>query len=208
MGVNNLFLTNAGKVEKDYFGAHLLRDPEALRRELLDGLTQASVDTALPRVTVHRRLKLLLEDELDKACPRETVLRICAHPMRVPFPKANGEDLESLPSLRLHELNPPANLDPRKLRLLVAVGPEGGWDDDFELDLLAKYGFEMVNLGPRVLRSDVAVTSILALAHDWLRGLESSEPQSCDHPHQQQQQQQPQLEDDPWHVPGDDEILG
>eukprot|EP00975_Prorocentrum_lima_P044657 9357329-Prorocentrum_lima.AAC.1 len=66
----------------------------------------------------------------------------------------------------------------------------------------------MVNLGPRVLRSDVAVTSILALAHDWLRGLESSEPQSCDHPHQQQQQQQPQLEDDPWHVPGDDEILG
>jgi hypothetical protein len=44
----------------------------------------------------------------------------------------------------------------------------GGWDEPFELELFAEHGFQAVTLGNRVLRSDVAVNSLLALAHSWL----------------------------------------
>lgn len=40
LGVDNLILTNAAKVEKDYFGSHLIKYPEQLRAELVEGLTQ------------------------------------------------------------------------------------------------------------------------------------------------------------------------
>ena len=54
-------------------------------------------------------------------------------------------------------------------RILVAVGPEAGWDDPYELELLARHGFRAASLGPRTLRSDVALVALLALAHDRLR---------------------------------------
>jgi hypothetical protein len=50
---------------------------------------------------------------------------------------------------------------------VLSVGT-GGWDEPFELELFAQHGFQAVTLGSRVLRSDVAVNSLLALAHSWL----------------------------------------
>lgn len=44
--------------------------------------------------------------------------------------------------------------------------PEGGWEEPNELNLFEKHGFQKVTLGTRVLRSDVAVVSLLALAHE------------------------------------------
>lgn len=44
--------------------------------------------------------------------------------------------------------------------------PEGGWEEPDELDLFMERGFQKVTLGTRVLRSDVAVVSLLALAHE------------------------------------------
>ena len=44
--------------------------------------------------------------------------------------------------------------------------PEGGWEEPKELDLFEKNGFQKVTMGTRVLRSDVAVVSLLALAHE------------------------------------------
>ena len=55
---------------------------------------------------------------------------------------------------------------PPSRRMLVAVGPEGGWDEPYELDMLATSGLQQVSLGTRVLRSDVAVVSLLALANE------------------------------------------
>jgi len=49
--------------------------------------------------------------------------------------------------------------------VLLAVGPEGGWNQ-FERDLLATHGFVGVTLGARTLRSDTAVVALLALVHD------------------------------------------
>lgn len=40
MGVDHLVLVAAKKVPKDYFGSHLFRRPEELRRLLIEGLCQ------------------------------------------------------------------------------------------------------------------------------------------------------------------------
>ncbi len=41
LGVDTLVLCNAAKVEKDYFGSHLIRDPEARIEALVEGLAQS-----------------------------------------------------------------------------------------------------------------------------------------------------------------------
>lgn len=40
--------------------------------------------------------------------------------------------------------------------MVIAVGPEGGWDND-EVEMFQQRGFQLVNLGPRILRTDIAV---------------------------------------------------
>ncbi len=50
---------------------------------------------------------------------------------------------------------------------MLAIGPEGGWNT-FELDLLQRHRFELVAMGPRVLRTDTACIALLALLHDAL----------------------------------------
>ena len=52
-------------------------------------------------------------------------------------------------------------------RVVIAIGPEGGWND-FERALFASRGFSPVSMGTRTLRTDVAITSALALLHDAL----------------------------------------
>ena len=39
-------------------------------------------------------------------------------------------------------------------------------EEPYELDMFERMGFQRVSLGSRVLRSDVAVVSLLALAHE------------------------------------------
>ena len=53
-----------------------------------------------------------------------------------------------------------------KPKILLAVGPEGGWAEPYELDMFQEHGFQQITLGTRILRSDVAVISLLSLAHD------------------------------------------
>jgi len=57
-------------------------------------------------------------------------------------------------------------------RVLLAVGPEGGWNE-FEISLLRSHGFEPVSMGERTLRSDTACVALLALVHDALRSADS-----------------------------------
>lgn len=155
MGVDELILTTAQKVPKDYFGSHLFRKPEELRRHLVEGLCQAG-DVRLPKITVVRRLKPFLEDELDEKFPREAVARVIAHPLR--------KDVSQALPLRFRDVVFP---DESNKKVLVAVGPEGGWAEDYELDLFIKeHSFQQITLGARTLRSDVAVVSLLGLAQD------------------------------------------
>ena len=159
LGVDQLILTNAMKVPKDYFGSHIFRKPEVLRGLLVEGLAQSG-DVRLPNVHVTKRLKVFIEDELDKLFPPDEVVRVIAHPQRRDI---DGREVGPVP-LRMTDIEFPKSDKPR--RLLVAVGPEGGWTEPYELDMFRDKGFQQITLGTRVLRSDVAVVSLLSLAHE------------------------------------------
>ncbi|EJK65495.1 hypothetical protein THAOC_13634 [Thalassiosira oceanica] len=155
LGVENLILTNARKVPKDYFGSHLFRKPSVLRGLLVEGLSQSG-DVRLPRVTVSKRLKIFLEDELDELFPRSQYERIIAHPQR----KDETGRMTRMSDIKVNAT------DGSPRRILLAVGPEGGWEEPYELDMFQKLGFKRITLGTRVLRTDVAVVSLLALANE------------------------------------------
>jgi len=162
LGIDQLVLTNAKKVPKDYFGSHIFRKPEVLRGLLVEGLAQSG-DVRLPNVTVTKRLKIFMEDELDAMFPRGEVARVIAHPQRKNVAENDGVEDEVNTVKRMSDIDFPSGV-PR--RILVAVGPEGGWDESYELDMFTNKGFQQITLGTRVLRSDVAVVSLLALAHE------------------------------------------
>lgn len=156
MGVGQLMLVGAAKVEKDYFGSHLFRYPKEVRRGLTEGLSQAAVDVRLPHVLVCKRLGDFFTAELDARFPRETYKRVIAHP-----PSASVEGAEQ----RLTTL-PLDREFPTQRRIVVAVGPEGGWESN-EVAMFIAAGFEPVSLGARILRTDMAVPVVLGLAHEW-----------------------------------------
>ena len=142
LGVGRILVSNAWKTERNYFDTHVLA-PEHIREDLIEGLQQAR-DTRLPQVSVHKQFKKLVEDKLDGFGPYAA--RLVAHPGAGAFP---SEKLAALP---------------RAGRVLLAVGPEGGWTP-FELELLAAHGFSPVSWGPRALRTDTACAVLLGLVH-------------------------------------------
>ena len=141
LGVGQIILTSAERVERNYFDTHVLT-PECYRPLLVEGLQQAR-DTRLPQVSVHRQFKVLVEDALDGLFGRG--LRLVADP--VATRPAGAVVRESLDE-----------------RILLAIGPEGGWND-FEIDLLEAHGFQAIGAGPRTLRTDTACIALLALVH-------------------------------------------
>jgi len=153
LGVGTLWVTKAAKTEKAYFSSHLLRagNEAQLRAALVEGLAQAG-DTAVPRVRVQRDLRRLLDDDGLDGYAR----KLLCHPAR------DGAAPVSIRSA-LRGVDGPG-------RVLLAVGPEGGWEEPRELELLEAHGFQRVTLGRRTLRTDVAVVSLLAVAHETLAG--------------------------------------
>jgi RsmE family RNA methyltransferase len=145
LGVGHIALTNAEKVERDYFDTHVVT-PETYRPLLIEGLQQAR-DTRVPTVSLHKRFRVVVEDELDAQFGRG--IRLVAHP--------------NAPHGVAHQVSAT-----HATRALLAVGPEGGWNA-FERELLRSRGFLEAGMGPRTLRSDTAAVALLALVHDALR---------------------------------------
>jgi RsmE family RNA methyltransferase len=146
LGASRIILTNAERVERPYFDTHVLTS-ECYRPLLIEGLQQAK-DTRLPTVSIHRQFKVLVEDELDTLS--DAGLRLVADP---------GATTRAGDAVRTGlGVNPDA-------RVLLAVGPEGGWNA-FELHLLEAHGFQHIGMGPRTLRTDTACMALLALVHD------------------------------------------
>jgi RsmE family RNA methyltransferase len=141
LGVGQIILTNAGRVERHYFDTHVL-SKETYRPLLVEGLQQAR-DTRLPVVSIHRQFRILVEDHLDGLF-RQGV-RLVADPN-------TATTISQVLSSQADQ------------RVLLAVGPEGGWNE-FELRLLGAHGFRQVGLGPRTLRVDTACTALLSIAH-------------------------------------------
>lgn len=141
MGVRRIVLVGARKVEKAFWGATLLKE-EVYRPLLVDGLMQAGT-SALPTLECRRNFKRFVEEELEGFCPAG-VRRIVAHPYGAEGKKGEPEA-------------------PRKgeERVVLAIGPEGGWTDG-EVELLESRGFRRRSLGPRILRTDTATIALLA----------------------------------------------
>ncbi len=136
MGVGRIFLVGAQKVEKAFWGATLLKE-NVYRPLLIDGLMQAGT-TALPTVEPRRNFKSFIREELDELLPSQN--RIIAHP----YGAGGAKVLEGCSG-----------------RLVLAVGPEGGWTDE-EVAMLEDKGFFRYSLGQRILRTDTATIALLA----------------------------------------------
>ena len=142
MGVGRIFLVGAKKVEKDFWGATLLK-PENYRPLLIDGLMQAGT-SVLPTLETRRNFRKFVREELDTLFPSSA--RIIAHPYGdFTFSKFETTTVD-------------LDLRPRPL---LAVGPEGGWTDE-EVALLEEHGFARYSLGSRILRTDTATIALLA----------------------------------------------
>jgi len=137
LGVNHIYLLNACRVEKSFFEASPVKDLD-FAPYLRNGLEQA-MDTIAPTVSVHHRFKPFIEDILPGQAPSH---KLIAHP---------GDDVL---------LSEGAKPGPGE-RILLAIGPEGGWVD-YEVASLRECGFLPFSLGPRILRVDTAVPATIA----------------------------------------------
>jgi RsmE family RNA methyltransferase len=134
IGIPRLVLLNTWKVDKSYWQTPSLQ-AEALRGFLLEGLEQAR-DTMLPQVTLARRFRPFVEDELPAL--KADSLGLVAHP----------GDFPACPV----DLAAPCTL---------AIGPEGGFTP-YEFELLQKQGMAPVQLGDRILRVETALPVLAA----------------------------------------------
>ena len=133
LGIAELHLIHSLRVEKSYWQTPALQ-AQTLRKYLVQGLEQ-SRDTVLPTVSCHRRFKPFVEDVLPDLIKNR--LALLAHP---------GD-------------YPPAPYELRREALLV-IGPEGGFIP-YEVDKLETAGCQTVSLGPRILRVENAITSLI-----------------------------------------------
>lgn len=141
MGVGRIILVGAKKVEKDFWGATLLKEAE-YRPLLIEGLMQGGT-SILPTIETRRNFRRFVTDELDGLFP--TAKRVVAHPYVDAAPAQFKNYVDAAPSSRL----------------LLAIGPEGGWTDD-EVELLEEHGFSRYSLGGRILRTETATIALLA----------------------------------------------
>lgn len=183
LGVGAVFVTPAARVEKSYFASEHA-EAKAVRSELLRGLEQAG-DTRLPPVFLSRRFPPVADAAAGRRgwasadgaafgewlvgsaaeLPPPAELLLLAHP-------AAGS---SVSAALLRE--PGLHADGTARRVLVAVGPEGGWTQHELAVLQGSSGREatpdgeplrpgarcvLVNLGARTLTTETACVALLA----------------------------------------------
>ncbi|BHH83812.1 16S rRNA (uracil(1498)-N(3))-methyltransferase [Desulforhopalus sp. 52FAK] len=138
LGVGTIFLVNAKRVEKSFWGASIL-EPSEYRVHLLQGLEQA-VDTRVPGVEIHDKFKPFVEDYLPSKIHEYSSL-VCAHP-------TGDKNLVDV-------------IVGKKGRTLLAIGPEGGWIE-YEVEKFAGQKFDCCTIGNRILKVDTAVVTLHA----------------------------------------------
>lgn len=156
LGVPNIVLINSYRTQKSYWQSPMLNRLDEFVQEGL----QQGVDTIAPRISLKKRFKPFVEDELaglnQQASPRIMV----AHPYSE---LSLAQYLQSTPLQAANMTASPVNL-PHNNRItiqnIVFIGAEGGWIE-YEIDLLAAHGCQPVHIGPRILRTEAAVNVIL-----------------------------------------------
>ena len=151
LGVNDVILINSYRTQKSYWQSPMLT---RLDEFVLEGLQQG-VDTVAPRISLQKRFKPFVEDELASLITNRAIV---AHP----YSALSFAQYMQQPQLENTE---PAHRSVNSLLpSMVFIGAEGGWID-YEVELLAEQGCMAVNIGPRILRTEAAVNVILG---QWL----------------------------------------
>lgn len=146
LGVRDIILINSYRTQKSYWQSPMLA---RLDEFVLEGLQQG-VDTLAPNITLAKRFKPFVEDELASLITNRAIV---AHPYS-----------EQSFTQYLQQQDYLQQLDLLALPSLVCIGAEGGWID-YEIELLAAQGGESVHIGPRILRTEAAVNVLLG---QWL----------------------------------------
>ena len=134
MGVEKIILVNSYKVEKSFWQSPVL-EAENVQQQLILGLEQ-SIDTQLPEVSIKKRFKPFVEDELPALTQNKRC--IVAHPNQ-----------QAAPCIASNQ------------ETLLAIGPEGGFIP-YEVEQFNHAGFETVTLGRRILRVETAIPVLLS----------------------------------------------
>jgi 16S rRNA (uracil1498-N3)-methyltransferase len=180
LGVGAVFITPAARVEKAYFASEHA-EAAAVRAELLRGLEQAG-DTRLPPVFLARRFPQVADAAAGRrswaaadafgewlvgsaaSLPPPASVLLLAHP---------GAGMSVTAALR----EEPGSADGTPRRILVAVGPEGGWTPHELAVLQGSSGrdatpdgeplrpgarCQLVSMGARTLTTETACVALLA----------------------------------------------
>ena len=140
LGVGELHFTATDKGERSYLESRLWAGGE-YERLLLEGAQQA-FSTQLPEVRLHDSVAACLES-LTGASDRLAL-----------------DNYEATNSLRSYE--------PAAAHCTLAVGSERGWSAS-ERDLLRGQHFELMHMGPRVLKTETACIAGLAVVLEKIR---------------------------------------
>lgn len=154
LGVRDIVLINSYRTQKSYWQSPMLA---RLDEFVLEGLQQG-VDTIAPSITLQKRFKPFVEDELVGLINNKHA--IVAHP----YSKLSLLQYLQQLSADKNDLTEIDSLKKIILPSVVCIGSEGGWID-YEIELLAAHGCQAVNIGSRILRTEAAVNAILG---QWL----------------------------------------
>lgn len=145
-GVRSLHFVHSELGEKSYLTSHALIDEE-IQREVVKGLEQIW-SGMYPSVRTHRSFRYFCEHRLPTLGTEGGSGKFIAHPGGVPLTMRDDAGIEAA--------------------CVVAVGCERGWCDE-EVARFVAAGFQRVDLGPRVMRVELAVVCLLGqlqlLAH-------------------------------------------
>jgi len=139
LGVRSVHFVKSELGEKSYLQSRSLREEE-LRLEGIKALEQVW-DSQLPDVQVHHSFRYFMDTKVPLLVGSRAVCCLVAHP--------SGKLLsvqEAASTLDEH---------------VVAIGPERGWSEN-EIGTFRERAFDVVSLGCRIVRVEVATTILIA----------------------------------------------
>lgn len=145
-GVSSLHFVRSEMGEKSYLQSRSL-DADQIEEESIKALEQVW-DTRAPEIAVHRTFSYFMEHKLsalsaglEVGSQGRRTQHLIAHPGGRQLGCEDHNRLKSSP-------------------VIIAIGPERGWDDT-EVRAFQDVGFEMVGLGERVVRVELALVFLL-----------------------------------------------
>jgi RsmE family RNA methyltransferase len=145
-GVSSLHFVRSEQGEKSYLQSRGL-DEDQIQEEVIKALEQVW-DSRAPEIVVHRTFSYFIDKKLpllvssaQEGAPDGKVLKLIAHPGGAPLSCGDVSRVENA-------------------HAIVAVGPERGWSDN-EVEIFQRFGFEVVGLGERVVRVELALVFLL-----------------------------------------------